>query len=130
MPVGRNNSIRSIKLGRPGLPVRLPSLDQAAVKSPVVGVRKCPRMTFLRPTPVPVVAHYWVDVQYSAMETKALVLIARGRRLRRVVGLADTLTLRLEALVPPGRESRAVIVEQRLSRRDAERILAEFDRLG
>ena len=64
------------------------------------------------------------------METKALVLIARGRRLRRVVGLADTLTLWLEALVPPDRNSRVVIVEQRLSRRDAERILAEFDRLG
>ena len=64
------------------------------------------------------------------METNALVLMARHRRLRRDVGFADTLTLRLEALVPPDRESRVVIVEQRLSRRDAERILAEFDRLG
>ena len=64
------------------------------------------------------------------METTSLILIARKRRLRRVVGLADTLTLRLEALVPPDRNSRVVIVEQRLSRRDAERILAEFDRLG
>ena len=64
------------------------------------------------------------------METTSLILTARKRRLRRVVGLADTLTLRLEALVPPDRNSRVVIVEQRLSRRDAERILAEFDRLG
>ena len=70
------------------------------------------------------------NVQYSVMETTSLILIARKRRLRRVVGLADTLTLRLEALVPPDRNSRVVIVEQRLSRRDAERILAEFDRLG
>ena len=64
------------------------------------------------------------------METNALVLMARHRRLRRDVGLADTLTLRLEVLVPPDRETRAVIVEQRLSRRDAERMLAAFDRLG
>ena len=70
------------------------------------------------------------NVQYSVMETTSLILTARKRRLRRVVGLADTLTLRLEALVPPDRNSRVVIVEQRLSRRDAERILAEFDRLG
>ena len=67
-------------------------------------------------------------IQYPAMETQALVLMARDRRLRRVAGLADILTLRLEALVPPDRESRVVIVEQRLSRRDAERILAAFDR--
>ena len=61
------------------------------------------------------------------MNTPALVLMARDWRLRRVAGLADILTLRLEALVPPERESRVVIVEQRLSRRDVERILAEFD---
>ena len=70
------------------------------------------------------------NVQSCVMETTTLVLMARKRRLRRVVGLADNLSLRLEALVPPHRESRVVIVEQRLSRRDAERILAEFDRLG
>ena len=68
------------------------------------------------------------DIQYSVMKTPALVLMARDRRLRRVAGLADILTLRLEALVPPGRESRVVIVEQTLSRRDVERILAAFDR--
>ena len=72
----------------------------------------------------------WVDIQYLAMETNALVLVARDRRLRRVVGLADSLTLRLEALVPPNKESKVVIVEQRLSRRDVERILAAFDRSG
>ena len=44
--VGRKNSIRSIKLGRPRLPVRLPGSDQAAVKSPVLWVRKYRRMTF------------------------------------------------------------------------------------
>ena len=71
-----------------------------------------------------------MDIQYLAMETNALVLVARDRRLRRVVGLADTLTLRLEALVPPNNESKVVIVEQRLSRRDVERMLAAFDRSG
>ena len=71
-----------------------------------------------------------MGIQYLAMETNALVLVARDRRLRRVVGLADSLTLRLEALVPPNKESRVVIVEQRLSRRDVERILAAFDRSG
>ena len=64
------------------------------------------------------------------MEAPALALIARKRRLRRVVGPADTLTLRLEALVPPGQEARVIVVEQRLSRRDAERILAAFGRLA
>ena len=54
------------------------------------------------------------------MEAPALGLIARKRRLRRVVGLADSLTLRLEALVPPGQEARVIVVEQRLSRRDAD----------
>ena len=71
-----------------------------------------------------------MDIQYLVMETNAPVLMARDRRLRRVVGLADTLTLRLEALVPPNNNSRVVIVEQRLSRRDVERILAAFDRTG
>ena len=71
-----------------------------------------------------------MDIQYLVMETNALVLVARDRRLRRVVGLADSLTLRLEALVPPNKESKVVIVEQRLSRRDVERILAAFDRSG
>ena len=71
-----------------------------------------------------------MGIQYLAMETNALVLVARDRRLRRVVGLADSLTLRLEALVPPNKESKVVIVEPRLSRRDVERMLAAFDRSG
>ena len=52
-----------------------------------------------------------VDIQYCVMETTTTVLMARKRGLRRVAGLADILTLRLEALVPPDRESRVVIVE-------------------
>ena len=71
-----------------------------------------------------------MDIQYCVMETTTTVLMARKRGLRRVAGLADILTLRLEALVPPDRESRVVIVEQRLSRRDVQRILAAFDRSG
>ena len=71
-----------------------------------------------------------MDMQYCVMETTTTVLMARKRGLRRVAGLADILTLRLEALVPPDRESRVVIVEQPLSRRDVERMLAAFDRSG
>ena len=52
---------------------------------------------------------------------------ARERALRRVRGMPDTLTLRLEALVPPGFGARTVVVEQRLMRRDAARLLAAFD---
>ena len=56
------------------------------------------------------------------------VIMARARRLRRVNGMPDVLTLRLEALVPPNRATRTVIVEQRLSRRDVERMLEAFER--
>ena len=67
--------------------------------------------------------------EYSiGMSATPIVLMARSRRLRRVVGMPDVLTLRLEALVPPGRERRTVVVEQRLSKRDVERILAAFER--
>ena len=55
------------------------------------------------------------------------VLAARSRSLRRVSGLPDSLVLRLEALVPPGSRARTVVVEQRLTRHDAERNLAAFD---
>ena len=72
-----------------------------------------------------------MDIQYCVMETTTTVLIARKRGLRRVAaGLADILTLQPEALVPPDRESKVVIVEQRLSRRDVERMLAAFDLSG
>ena len=67
--------------------------------------------------------------EYSIrMSATPIILMARSRRLRRVVGMPDVLTLRLEALVPPGRERRTVVVEQRLSKRDVERILAAFER--
>ena len=56
------------------------------------------------------------------------IIMARARRLRRVSGMPDVVTLRLEALVPPSRATQTVIVEQRLSRRDVERILAAFER--
>ena len=69
---------------------------------------------------------YTVDV----MDRDAPVIVARERALRRVKGMPDTLTLRLEARVPPGREGRAVIVEQRLTRRDVARMLAAFDAVG
>ena len=69
--------------------------------------------------------------EYSiGMSTVPIVLMARSRRLRRVVGMPGVMTLRLEALVPPGRERRTVVVEQRLSKRDVERILAAFERYG
>ena len=61
------------------------------------------------------------------MSADTPIIMARGRRLRRVNGMPDVLTLRLEALVPPSRERQRVIVEQRLSRRDVERILAAFE---
>ena len=52
------------------------------------------------------------------------------RALRRVKGIPDTLTLRLEACVPRGLDGRAVVVEQRLTRRDVARMLAAFDAGG
>ena len=59
-----------------------------------------------------------------------LVLMARKRRLRRVNGMPDVLTLRLEALVPGSDDAQVVVVEQRLSRRDVEAILAAFETGG
>ena len=64
------------------------------------------------------------------MDRDAPVILARDRVLRRVKGVPDTLTLRLEVRVPPGLEGRAVVVEQRLSRRDVARMLAAFDAGG
>ena len=58
------------------------------------------------------------------------VCCARDRALRRVKGMPDTLTLRLEARVPRGIEGKAVVVEQRLPRRDVARMLAAFDAAG
>ena len=61
------------------------------------------------------------------MSDDVLVLMARSRRLHRIRGLPDMLALELRVLVPPGRTARTIVVEQRLSRRDAERLLAAFD---
>ena len=44
--------------------------------------------------------------------------------------MPDALTLRLEARVPPGLQGGAVVVEQRLTRRDVTRMLAAFDAGG
>ena len=41
--------------------------------------------------------------------------------------MPDTLTLRLEARVPPELRGRAVVVVQRLTRRDVAQMLAAFD---
>ena len=62
------------------------------------------------------------------MDPDTPILAARSRRLRRVRGLPDALVLHLEVLTPPSPRARAVVVEQRLTRHDAERILAAFDR--
>ena len=64
------------------------------------------------------------------MDGDAPVILARERALRRVKGMPDTLTLRLEARVPAGFDGRAMVVEQRLTRRDVERMLAAFDAAG
>ena len=64
------------------------------------------------------------------MDRAAPVILARNRALRRVKGMPDTLTLRLEARVPAGLEGREVVVEQRLTRRDVARMLAAFDAGG
>ena len=64
------------------------------------------------------------------MTRDAPVLLARDRSLRRVKGMPDTVTLRLEALVPQALGGRTVVVEQRLNRRDAEKILAAFETQG
>jgi len=64
------------------------------------------------------------------MDRSAPVVLARDRALRRVNGMPDALTLRLEAYVPPDLQGRAVIVEQRLTRRDVATMLAAFDTSG
>ena len=60
------------------------------------------------------------------MDRDAPVILARDRALRRVPGMPDTLTLRLEVRVPLGLQG-ALVVEQRLTRRDEARMLAAFD---
>ena len=62
----------------------------------------------------------------STMDREATVILARHGALRCVRGMPDTLTLRLEARVPPELRGRAVVVEQRLTRRDVARMLAAF----
>ena len=64
------------------------------------------------------------------MDPDAPVMLARDRALRRVKGMPDTLTLRLEVRVPPDLRGRSVVVEQRLTRRDVARMLAAFDAAG
>ena len=62
------------------------------------------------------------------MDSDTPVVMARARLLRRVNGMPDVVALRLEALVPPGCGGRTMIVETRLSKREAERLLAAFGR--
>lgn len=64
------------------------------------------------------------------MDPDAPVILARDRALRRVKGMPDALTLRLEVRVPPGLRGRSLVVEQRLTRRDVARMLAAFDATG
>ena len=64
------------------------------------------------------------------MDPDAPVMLARARALRRVKGMPDALTLRLEVRVPPGLGGRSVVVEQRLSRGDVVRMLAAFEATG
>ena len=64
------------------------------------------------------------------MDPDAPVILARARALRRVKGMPDVLTLRLEARVPTDLRDRLVVIEQRLTRRDVARMLAAFDAAG
>ena len=64
------------------------------------------------------------------MDPDALVILARARALRRVKGMPDVLTLRLEVRVPVDLRGRPVVIEQRLTRRDVARMLAAFDAAG
>lgn len=64
------------------------------------------------------------------MNSGVLVIVARDQALRRIHGNPDILALRLEVSVPEWLRSRVLIVEQRLSRGDMERILAAFDMFG
>ncbi len=66
----------------------------------------------------------------SVMDPDAPVILARDRALRRVKGMPDALTLRLEVRVPAGFRGQALVVEQRLTRRDVARMLAAFDAVG
>ena len=61
------------------------------------------------------------------MDRYAPVMLARRRALRRIKGMPDSLTLRLEVQVPPELRGGALVVEQRLTRRDVARMLAAFD---
>lgn len=61
------------------------------------------------------------------MDTDAPVMLARDRALRRVKGMPDALTLRLEVRVPRELRGQALVVEQRLTRRDLARMLAALD---
>ena len=73
---------------------------------------------------------YLVEYTVPSMDRDAPVILARDRALRRVKGMPDVLTLRLEVLVPPGFKGRTLVVEQRLSRQDAVRMVAAFDASG
>ena len=64
------------------------------------------------------------------MDPDAPVILARARALRRVKGMPDVLTLRLEVRVPVDLRGRPVVIEQRLTRRDVARMLAAFDAAG
>ena len=64
------------------------------------------------------------------MDPDAPVIVARARALRRVNGMPDVLTLRLEGRVPTDLLGRSVVIEQRLTRRDLARMLAAFDAAG
>ena len=64
------------------------------------------------------------------MDPDAPVMLARDRALRRVKGMPDALTLRLEVRVPSDLRGRALVVEQRLTRGDVARMLAAFDAGG
>ncbi len=61
------------------------------------------------------------------MDRHAPVMLARRRALRRIKGMPDSLTLRLEVQVPPDLRGRVLVVEQRLTRRDVARMLAALD---
>ena len=64
------------------------------------------------------------------MSPDAPVMLARARALRRVKGMPESLTLRLEVWVPRDLGGQTVVVEQRLTRRDMARMLAAFDAAG
>jgi len=64
------------------------------------------------------------------MDRDAPVMLARDRALRRIPGMPDSLTLRLEVQVPSDLRGLVLVVEQRLTRRDVARMLAAFDTVG